>query len=222
MSLVLIVEDEIELAELVSDYLEKAGYTTFCLHTGKGVVDWIETNSPDLVILDLMLPVKDGISICKEVRKNNDVPIIMATAKISDIERILGLQIGADDYICKPYNINEVVARVAAILRRINVKPSNSCLSLSEKTFCLGYLSESVELTKLEFELFKLMYNNPERIYSRQKILELVYHDVIDISDRAIDSHIKKIRKKIKLLGVGSPLIESVYGAGYRYVEPTQ
>jgi len=216
---ILIVEDDFDIADKLVLFLNKSGFSTEHLATGEQVVAHVKKSPPDLILLDIMLPIKDGQQCCTEIRAFSQVPIIMTTAKVEEVDRLIGLKSGADDYVCKPYSVMELVLRIKAILRRCHDSGSNtSPLSIEDDSFVVCYQNKNIELTAIEFSLFKLLFNTPNRIYSRSQILDLAYGDMRDISDRAIDSHIKKIRKKIRTLGIDSNIIESVYGAGYRYV----
>ena len=218
---VLIVEDETKLAELLADYLRQAGFTPHCLANGTAVVAWVREQNPDLILLDLMLPGKDGMEICKEIRSFSGVPIVMVTARVEEIDRLLGLEFGADDYICKPFSPREVVARVKAVLRRAGGSQTiqASGLVLDESRHRAALNGHDLELTGVEFKLLQFLAANPGRIYGRQQLMDRIYRDQRIVADRTIDSHIKKLRKKIA--GTGSPveLIHSVYGVGYKFEE---
>ena len=218
---ILIVEDEEKLARLLADYLVAAGYAADCLGDGSEVAPWVKTHAPDLVILDLMLPGRDGLEVCRELRTFSTVPIIMATARAEEIDRLLGLELGADDYICKPYSPREVVARVKAVLRRMQPVPAGALaaegLSLDEASFRVRSETGEVELTAVEFHLFATLHREPGRIFSRGQLMDHIYSDQRIVSDRTIDSHIKKLRKKLAEVSPDAELIHSVYGAGYRY-----
>ncbi|WP_281558160.1 response regulator [Thalassomonas sp. RHCl1] len=216
--MILIVEDDLDIADIVATYLQAAGFITKHLSDGNEVVGWVKSNTPTLIILDIHLPGKDGLEICREVRAFSEVPIIMATAKIEEVDRLIGLEIGADDYVCKPYSVKEVVARVKANLRRFG-KLANAAgkLILDSDSFCLNYQGQAVELTAIEFALFHLLYANPSRIYSRGQIIDLVYQDYRDVSDRTVDSHIRNLRKKLSQLPLEHDFIRSIYGAGYKF-----
>lgn len=216
---ILIVEDEPQLANLLRDYLEKSEFRTRIIHNGLQAVSAIRDYAPDLVILDLMLPGKDGIGICKEVREFSKVPIIMATARVEEIDRLLGLEIGADDYICKPYSPREVVARVKAVLRRSanDYVDSPAGLVLDESRFLAEWKGKNLDLTAVEFKLLKILAHDPGRIYSRSQLMDRIYDDHRIVSDRTIDSHIKKLRKKITAVVEDEELIHSVYGVGYKF-----
>jgi len=220
---ILIVEDDFDIADKLVLFINKSGFSTEHLATGEHVIEHVKNTPPDLILLDIMLPYKDGEQCCKEIREFSQVPIIMTTAKVEEVDRLVGLEAGADDYVCKPYSVMELVLRIKAILKRCS--PSQtviSTLSIADDSFVVSFKDKNIELTAIEFSLFKLLFKTPNRIYSRSQILDLAYGDMRDISDRAIDSHIKKIRKKIRTLGTDSNIIESVYGVGYRYVSPEE
>jgi two-component system response regulator BaeR len=220
MSHILIVEDEEKLARLQVDYLQNAGFDTHCLGNGLEVLPWLKVNPTDLIVLDLMLPGRDGLDICRELRSFSTVPIIMITARIEEIDRLLGLELGADDYICKPFSPREMVARVKAVLRRQQTQSTDvfiSPLKLDPHSFRVLAEGHEVELTTVEFQLFQALYQQPGRIFSRSKLMDLIYQDQRIVSDRTIDSHIKKLRKKLADVVPDQELIHSVYGAGYRY-----
>jgi len=219
---ILIVEDEEKLAKLEADYLQNAGFATNSLADGDAVVPWVKEQHPDLILLDLMLPGRDGLSICREIRSFSATPIIMITARIEEIDRLLGLEMGADDYICKPFSPREMVARVKAVLRRLqaqtpDILTSALKLKLDPHSFRVLADGQEIELTTVEFQLLQALYQQPGRIFSRSKLMDLIYQDQRIVSDRTIDSHIKKLRKKLTDLLPDQELIHSVYGAGYRY-----
>ena len=217
--IILIAEDEPKLAQLLSDYLEQSGFDTHCIADGLEVIPWIKDNLPALMLLDLMLPGKNGLDICKEVRLFSALPIIMVTARIEEIDRLLGLELGADDYICKPFSPREVVARVKTVLRRTQTPPSSDSqeLVLDESRYLAVIRGKHLELTAVEFHLLNILAADPGRIYSRNQLIDKVYHDHRVVSDRTIDSHIKKLRKKIAEVLPKKELIHSVYGIGYKF-----
>jgi two-component system response regulator BaeR len=220
MSHILIVEDELKLARLQVDYLQNAGFDTDCLDNGLDVLPWLKANHTDLILLDLMLPGRDGLEICRELRSFSAVPIIMITARIEEIDRLLGLELGADDYICKPFSPREMVARVKAVLRRLHIPATEAptgAIKLDPHSFRVLAEGHEIELTTVEFQLLQALYQQPGRIFSRSKLMDLIYQDQRIVSDRTIDSHIKKLRKKLTDLLPDQELIHSVYGAGYRY-----
>lgn len=216
---ILIVEDEQRLAQLLSDYLQKSGYDTHLIANGTAAVSWIRENRPDLVLLDLMLPGKDGMDICKEVRVFSEVPIIMVTARVEEIDRLLGLELGADDYICKPFSPREVVARVKSVLRRTTGHETipEADLCLDESRYLATLHGQHLDLTAVEFKLLSVLAKVPGRIYSRDQLMDKIYPDHRVVEDRTIDSHIKKLRKKIVAAADGEELIHSVYGVGYKF-----
>ena len=216
---ILIVEDEPEIANLLQDYLRASYFETLIVNNGLEAIPIIRENNPRLVLLDLMLPGKDGLEICKDVRSFSKVPIIMITARVEEIDRLLGLELGADDYICKPFSPREVVARVKAILRRTSTEGNTqaSAIELDQPGMKVMANGKDAGLTVVEFQLFSLLFEEPGRIYSREQIMSGIYSDYRVVSDRTIDSHVKKLRKKLQLHLPGSEVIFSVYGAGYKY-----
>jgi two-component system response regulator BaeR len=220
---ILIAEDEPRLAKLLSDYLQQAGYASEWIADGKEVVTWTKDNGPDMILLDLMLPNKDGLEICKEIRTFSQVPIIMVTARVEEIDRLLGLELGADDYICKPFSPREVVARVKTVLRRTTPQTENNpqqLLTLDETSYTAILQGEKLDLTAVEFKLLSILAQKPGRIYSRDQLMDLLYSDQRVVCDRTIDSHIKKLRKKIATVTADMDLIHSIYGVGYKYQAP--
>ncbi|MDO6562804.1 response regulator [Amphritea sp. 1_MG-2023] len=220
---ILVVEDEEKLARLLARYLEQAGFSVHQIHNGLEATPWIRQHQPDLVLLDLMLPGADGLDICREVRSFSHVPIIMVTARVEEIDRLLGLELGADDYICKPYSPREVVARVRAVLRRMSptaAMENTTTLQLREDQLLVMAGTKSMELTAVEFHLLQTLSQSAGRIYSRDQLMDRIYADRRIVSERTIDSHIKKLRRKLTELLPGQDVIQSVYGVGYKY-DPT-
>ena len=229
---IFIVEDEPKLAQLLVDYLKQSGFETEVIADGLDAFNWLQQHhaSVDLMILDLMLPNMDGMEICKGVRQFSQLPILMATAKVEEIDRLLGLELGADDYLCKPYSPREVVARVKAILRRYQVQldlsenPSTQTaaevmadLILEEEKYKAVLHGKELELTAVEFQILNTLAKEPGRIFSRQQLMDQGYTDHRVVSDRTIDSHIRKLRKRIKEKCPQTELIHSVYGVGYKF-----
>ena len=220
--LILIVEDEERLAGLVRDYLVAAGFGAAIIADGSEVLDWIRAHGPDLVLLDLMLPGKDGLSLCRELRAESQVPVIMTTARVEEIDRLLGLELGADDYVCKPYSPRELVARVRAVLRRSRRTPGQpeqppGPIELHPESLRVSAGGREIELTAVEFALLATLHQTPGRIFPRQRLMERIYRDHRVVSDRTIDSHVKKLRRRLAELLPERELIHSVYGVGYRY-----
>jgi two-component system response regulator BaeR len=216
---ILIVEDEEKLAGLLRDYLVQEGFEVAVLHRGDEVEDWVRVHGTDLVLLDLMLPGKNGLDVCKALRAFADVSIIMVTARVDEIDRLLGLELGADDYICKPFSPREVVARVKAVLRRVKRGDAReeSGLTLDESGYKATLAGKDLGLTAVEFELLKVLVSHPGHIYTREQLMDLMYRDQRVVSDRTVDSHVKKIRRKISGVLPDREIVHSVYGLGYKY-----
>jgi two-component system response regulator BaeR len=218
---ILIVEDEPKIATLLADYLhQQGGFSTSHLSRGDEVLERVRSQSPDMILLDLMLPGMDGIEVCKQVRAQSTVPIIMITARVEEIDRLLGLELGADDYICKPFSPREVVARVKAVLRRsasIAGAGQVDGLKMDEAMHIAEMNGKKLQLTPVEFSLLKTLTSQPGRVFSRDQLMNDMYPDYRIVSDRAVDTHIKNLRKKLTGAGAGKDLVESVYGLGYRY-----
>ncbi len=215
---ILIVEDEPKIAELLRDYCAESGFETLVINNGAEALHWLKSNTARLVLLDLMLPGVDGLTICRELRKNSNVPIIMITARVEEIDRLLGLEIGADDYVCKPFSPREVVARIKSLLRRSEADPEiETELTLDDASFRVSYQQSHTELTMVEFKLLKTLVGQPGRIFSRDTLMSQIYADNRVVSDRTIDSHIKKLRKKLGSIGLQESAVYSVYGAGYKF-----
>ncbi|MEB8388382.1 response regulator [Rhodobacteraceae bacterium KMM 6894] len=221
---ILIVEDEITLAEVVRDYLSAEGMSVDMWADGTGAAELAHAQGYDLIILDLMLPGVDGLTICRTLRRTSDVPIIMTTAKVEEIDRLLGLELGADDYLCKPYSPRELVARVRAVLRR---RPglgqganamSAARLVIDTEKWQATLDGAQLDLTRREFALLKPLVTRPGRVFSRDQLLELAFPDDTEVFDRTVDSHIRNIRRKMARVSTWDP-IRSVYGVGYAYDE---
>lgn len=218
---ILIIEDEIALAEVVRDYLIAAGMQVDTLAEGTGAAEAALTGAYDLLVLDLMLPGVDGLVICQEVRRSSDVPIIMTTAKVEEIDRLLGLGMGADDYLCKPYSPRELVARVQAILRRSTGRVSGTDapkdrITMDADRWSATLDGQPLDLTRREFMIVQCLTNRPGRVFSRNALLEHAFPGDTDVFDRTIDSHIRNIRRKIAAVSPNDP-IRSVYGVGYAF-----
>lgn len=221
---VLVVEDEARIAQLLLDYLHNNGYHSHWIDHGEEVVDWVQQHNPDLILLDLMLPGKDGITICQEVRNFSDVPIIMVTARIDEIDRVLGLEIGANDYICKPFSPREVMARIKALFRTLASRqqshyPASRVIELDAERMLATVSGNALDLTLVEFRLLRALVSQPGRIFSRTQLMDNLYDDHRVVTDRTIDSHIKNLRKKIAELHSDPEIIKSVYGVGYKFDE---
>jgi len=217
--LILVVEDEPKLASLLADYLRASSFEPHCLENGMDVVPWVREHRPELVLLDLMLPGRDGMEICADIRTFSTVPIIMVTARIEEIDRLLGLEIGADEYICKPFSPREVVARVKAVLRRTQGGQTleASGLTLDEHRWRATLNGRDLGLTAVEFKLLQFLAANPGRIFGRQQLMDRIYPDERIVSERTIDSHIKKLRKNLQTADPKANLIHAVYSVGYKF-----
>jgi two-component system response regulator BaeR len=216
---ILIVEDEPKIAALLRDYLHADGYQTLHHDTGSGVVAAVRAAPPDAILLDLMLPGKDGLTICRELREFSSVPIIMLTARVEEIDRLLGLELGADDYVCKPFSPREVVARVKALLRRAARKEEGVAagpITMDAERFSASVGEVSLGLTPVEFRLLSTLAAHPGRVFSRNQLMDLLYLDHRVVSDRTVDSHVKNVRRKIVDAGGEEDWLRSIYGVGYK------
>ena len=219
---VLIVEDEPKLAALLADYLDAAGFRTERLADGREVVPRVRAAAPDLILLDLMLPGRDGLEVCRELRTFSEVPVVMVTARVEEIDRLLGLGLGADDYVCKPFSPREVVARVQAILRRARRGPDAPAvagLAVDEERHRVTLDGQALDLTPVEFRLLRTLASRPGRVFGREQLLDRLYDDGRVVTDRAVDSHVRNLRRKLEAASPDRPLIHSVYGVGYKLEE---
>jgi two-component system response regulator BaeR len=214
MKRILIVEDEPKLAALEAEYLRNSGYATHEIGDGLQVVPWVRENRPDLILLDLMLPGRDGLDICRDIRAFSDVPIVMVTAKVEEIDRLVGLDLGADDYVCKPFSVRELVGRVKAILRRVSRQDSG--LKLVEEKHVAELDGRALDLTPVEFRLLATLASSPGRVFPREKLLSNLYADHRVVSDRTVDTHVKNLRRKLEDVRPGTELVVSIYGVGYK------
>ena len=218
---ILIVEDEIKIANLLKDYLLNEGFKVSCLTRGDEAVKKINSLSPALILLDLMLPGMDGISVCREIRKTVDIPIIMVTAKVEEMDRLIGLEIGADDYVCKPFSPREVVARTKTVLRRARSGEKlrrfiAGPIILDENTRRVTLDGNELNLTPSEFGLLNVLIASPGRVFSRSELLDKVQGYRFEGYDRTIDSHVKNLRKKIAQRAPEKEFIQTIYGVGYK------
>mgnify|MGYP003590932559 FL=1 len=222
MATILIVEDEFELVKILRSYLEAAGYTVVTASRGdQGLALW-EKQRPDLVLLDLNLPGMDGLDVARSIRRKDETPIIMVTARVEETDRLIGLELGADDYLTKPYSPREVVARVRAVLRRAgSARTAAAVLRLSDLTIDLEAHSVErdgarIELTPTEFNLLAAMADQPGRVCNRLQLLEAVQGTAYEGYERTIDAHIKNLRAKLEIDPKEPRYIETVFGVGYR------
>ncbi len=215
---ILVVEDEPDIASVVVDYLRRESFVVEHLADGQRALESILRDAPDLVLLDVMLPGRDGTSVLEMTRRQSRVPVIMLTARVEEVDRLLGLALGADDYICKPFSPREVVARVKAVLRRSQHAPEpSSALMLDEAQWQARLNGQPLTLTRKEFELLRVLSAHPGRIYPRAKLLELAYADDLAVTERAVDSHVKNLRRKMAALDSQHEWIRSVYGVGFAF-----
>ena len=217
MKTILLVEDDADIVELIQLFLKNEGYQVVHVDDGAEVIDKVHAVHPDLIIMDIMLPNVDGLACTQEIRKSFNVPIIMLTARVEQSDKLTGLETGADDYLCKPFDIQELLLRIKALLRRTQGQVHYQSWVIDEDKLTVAFKGNVIDFTVGEYRLFTLMYNSPNRVFSREQIIDLIYSDYRDITDRAIDSHIKNLRKKLKQNGIEPAHIQSVYGAGYRF-----
>jgi len=217
---ILIVEDEIDLGTIVRDYLGSEGFNCTLVHDADTGLEKIQNESWDLIVLDVMLPSKsgqiNGLGLCQEVRNNTNTPVIIMSARIEETDRLLGFELGADDYICKPFSPRELVARVKAIMKRINPELPSQDFQLIKESLTAMYGENKVELTLIEYRILKTLSAKPNTIISREELMKNAYSDHRIVSDRTMDSHITKLRKKLLPL-TPKEIISSVYGAGYKF-----
>lgn len=225
MNTVLVVDDEIKIAHLVRDYMENAGFRTVLAYDGKTAMAQFRHEQPDLIVLDLNLPGMDGIDVARAVRKERNTPIIMLTARVEETDRIVGLELGADDYVTKPFSPRELVARVRAVLRRVGddssptplLRTGDLAIDLEKRIVTRD--GAMIELTTTEFDLLVVLARAPGRVFSRLELLDRVQGEAFEGYERTIDVHVKNLRKKIEPDPRHPTYILTVYGAGYRFAE---
>jgi two-component system, OmpR family, response regulator BaeR len=220
---VLVVEDDPRIALLLLDYLSSEGFEAHSLADGQLALSEIGHAPPDLLILDLNLPGLDGVSLCRAVRAFSDVPILMVTARIDELDRLLGLNSGADDYVCKPFSPREVMARVHALLRRSEKRVTGAATlwAIDNAGLRITWRGQALSLTPLEFRMLRQLLSQPGRVFSRAQLLESAHGEWRDVSDRAIDTHVKNLRRKLQAVQAEDDCIASVYGVGYRFEPPS-
>jgi len=212
----MIVEDEPELAAVIADYARAAAYVPTVFGDGVAALAAIRSEPPALVVLDLMLPGLDGLSLCRAVRAFSDVPIVMVTARVEEIDRLLGLESGADDYLCKPFSPRELMARIKVILRRTGNTAPPPLFALDQHARRISVRGHALDLTPSEYAILAALARHPGQVLSRARLLDAAHADHLDATDRAIDSHIKNLRRKIEAVAPGLEPIRSIYGLGYR------
>jgi two-component system alkaline phosphatase synthesis response regulator PhoP len=222
MKTILVIDDEPKILQIARDYLENAGYRVIEAGDGQGALQRAQSEQPDLVVLDLGLPGMDGLDVCRQLRRNSDVPIIMLTARGEESDKLVGLELGADDYIVKPFSPKEMVARVRAVLRRFDraQEPGDVLragqIELDIPRMCLSVAGREVELTPTEFDLLAALAAQPGRIFSRAQLLDAIHGVAIESYERAIDAHVKNIRRKIEPDPRQPRYVLTVYGVGYK------
>ncbi|MCX5996307.1 MAG: response regulator transcription factor [Chloroflexi bacterium] len=220
---ILVVDDEPKVCDLIKAYLEKDGYEVILAGDGRSAVDQARSHKPDLIVLDLNLPVMDGIEVFRTVRAVSDIPVIMVTARDDEVDKIVGLQLGADDYVTKPFSPRELAARVAAVLRRYSEGPKAATrlltgdLQVDFDRHEVKYRDETVNLTSAEFKLLAVMARNPGRVFTRLQLMDSAFGEAYEGYDRTIDAHIKNIRQKLNTIGgeEENPVV-TVRGVGYK------
>jgi two-component system response regulator BaeR len=217
---IFIVEDEPELAALVADYASAAGYRPTVFGDGALALDAIRRTPPALMVLDLMLPGLDGLSLCRELRRFSAVPVVMVTARVEEIDRLLGLETGADDYLCKPFSPRELMARIKAILRRTSqAGVAAPVVDVDEAARRIRIHGRALELTPTEYGILAALARRPGQVFSRAQLLDAAREGnaSLDVADRAIDSHVKNLRRKLDAVLPGVEAIHAIYGLGYRF-----
>jgi two-component system alkaline phosphatase synthesis response regulator PhoP len=220
---ILIIEDEPKVAILARDYLEQGGFKVRIAADGNIGLAMARRERPDLVVLDLMLPGLDGLDICRSLRRESDVPIIMLTARADETDRLIGLELGADDYITKPFSPRELVARVRALLRRVKgavyqpgvIRVGDLVINIDAHN--LSRAGEKIHLTRFEFNLLQILAQNPGQIFTRTQLLEKLHGVAFNGYDRSVDAHIKNLRRKIEIDPTAPQYILTVYGLGYKF-----
>jgi two-component system alkaline phosphatase synthesis response regulator PhoP len=226
MKTVLVVDDEQPIVQIAKDYLEHAGFAVMTAHDGAGALDLVRARRPDLVVLDLGLPRLDGIEVARQLRRESAIPIVMLTARVEESDRLLGLEIGADDYITKPFSPRELVARVKTVLRRVDsAQAAGDVRQIDDLTIDVSRMKvtrgrTAIELTTTEFQLLAALARHPGRVFTRAQLLDAVRGDAVESFERAIDAHVKNIRRKIEPDTRNPRYILTVYGIGYKLAEP--
>ena len=225
MKQILVVDDEPRIAEICRDYLERAGFKVMTAGNGADALTLARTKQPDLVVLDLGLPKMDGLDVTRALRKRSNVPIIMLTARVEESDKLIGLELGADDYLTKPFSPKELVARVRAVFRRTDIGPGHGeVVRVADVTLDIPRMhatvgNRSVELTATEFELLAMMMRQPGRVFTRGQLLDAVRGEDMESLDRVIDAHIKNLRRKLEPDPHNPRYVLTVYGVGYKFAE---
>lgn len=220
---ILIADDNKQITSILKEYTIKEGYMPLIAHDGEEALSMVEAHKPDVLLLDVMMPNKDGFEVCKQIRKTSNVPIIMITARGEDFEKIMGLEIGADDYMVKPFSPNEVMARIKAIMRRISnhknennyIEIDNLTINLMDYTVLLN--DQSIGLTKKEFEILWMLATNKNKVFSRDNLLNSIWGYDYFGDNRTVDSHIKRLRAKLDIFDHPFWDITTIWGVGYKF-----
>ena len=225
MKEILVVEDESRIAHIVRDYLERAGYRVVIASNGADALAMARSRRPDLIVLDLGLPRMDGLEVTKTLRKQSNVPIIMLTARVDESDKLVGLELGADDYVTKPFSPKELVARVRAVFRRINPQPDPSTViragevELDRLRMQVTAQNRRIEVTPTEFELLATLARQPGRVFTRGQLLDAIRGLEAESFDRAVDVHVKNLRRKLEPDPRNPRYVLTVYGVGYKFAE---
>jgi two-component system alkaline phosphatase synthesis response regulator PhoP len=225
MKQILVVDDEPRIAEICRDYLERAGFKVTLADNGTDALALARTKRPDLVVLDLGLPKLDGLDVTRALRKHSNVPIIMLTARVEESDKVTGLELGADDYLTKPFSPKELVARVRAVFRRVEIGPGRAeviragDVSIDIPRMQASVGSRTVDLTSTEFELLAMLMRQPGRVFTRGQLLDAIRGDSVESFDRAIDAHIKNLRRKLEPDARSPRYVLTVYGVGYKFAD---
>jgi DNA-binding response OmpR family regulator len=227
MKTILVVDDERKIVDLARDYLEHAGFAVVTAADGEAAIDAVQRRHPDLVVLDLGLPGLDGLDVTRRIRRDSNLPVIMLTARDDELDKLIGLELGADDYLTKPFSPRELVARVRAVLRRVDAgsRPTDDEivrageLTLDVPRMRAELQGRSIDLTPTEFQLLAALARQPGRIFTRSQLLDAVHGVAFESYERAIDTHVKNIRRKLEPDPRRPALILTVYGVGYRFVD---
>lgn len=226
---IVVAEDEVAIAEILAANLLHDGFDPIIINNGLDVLEYLKLDTPQLILLDVMLPGINGYDVCRQIRQHSLIPVIMLTARVSEADRLKGFEIGADDYVCKPFSPREVVARIKSVLRRaregtaindelntVKNQTDASGFSICQQTLSASFLGRPLDLTCSEFNLLKLFVSQPNRVFERNRLLEMLNQHGNDCTDRAIDSHIKNLRRKLRDISPDQNIIQSIYGVGYK------
>ena len=223
MSKLLIVDDNQQITSILADYAKKNHYDVLIAYDGEAALELSQTAQPDIILLDVMMPKKDGFAVCREIRQTSNVPILMITARGEDFERIMGLEIGADDYIVKPFSPGEVMARIKAVMRRVQQDPMNqqqltfNDLTINLENYTVAIANEPILLTKKEIDLLWTLASNRQKAYSRDELLNLLWGFDYFGDTRTVDSHIKRLRSKLNQVPHPTWEIKTIWGVGYKF-----